>query len=140
MLFIILSVIAYLAIGTMIARKTYALAVHESESLDREAVIKAGNDSLNQIPHSNDCWRGPRFRSSVEPCDCRNKWVWQKMNRQIERLESGKLLAPSPYPILLAWPAIGFHKFLTGGKVSSPTRLHPVDWEKKMERELGIGS
>ena len=131
-IFLIIPLI-YLVIGTFLARNDYArrLAVHGSRDFSAEIDAKRGE--MNSLRHSSNCWRGPTYRSRDHDCDCSHRVRWKNLRNEIVELESGHVKVTGPYPMLFAWPLLGFHGFLTGGTAKMKA-LSNDEYVKQLER------
>lgn len=138
MLFILMYLVFHLTVGTLASRRQYARALHEANSQDVSAMVAQKKRKLKKMEHGEHCWRGPRHRSRSHDCDCHMSVNWRQLTDEIRRLEVSGIELPSPYPMVFFWPLLGYHAFLTGGKVKtdSTPALRPKEWEQKMEREL----
>lgn len=127
----------YLTIGTLLARRDYAQRVLAAGNRDTTAEIAAKEAQLKAIRHTNDCWRGPVYKSMDHNCDCRYSSHWNSLNRDIAALEADSIAVGSPYPMLFLWPVKGFDAFLRGGTVKTKA-LRSKDWEAQMEAICGF--
>lgn len=133
---IITFIIAYLMIGSVLARRDYALRLTSANSIDHESTLAEKIAVQKGLTHTRGCWRGSLHKSTSHDCDCIHAVTWKRLDRQIAALQAGEIVVRSPYPMLFGWPLLGFHGFLTSGTVKGAPALRPKSWEAKMEREL----
>lgn len=136
MTFLLMYLVFHLTVGTFAARYRYAHEVHAAGTRDIGKLIKRKEAEIKAVRHAPNCWRGSRHRSVTEDCDCENAGRWKQLNRELRSLEAGTYEISSPYSMLFFWPLLGYHAFLTGGKVKATPALRPKEWEQQMEKEL----
>lgn len=109
MIYILIPLI-YFVIGTLIARSVYtsqSLSVDSSMSRDITR-------QLENMKHGSSCYRNPSsgYYNLSRGCDCSRESEWKALTAKKREIE-GKVT--NPYLVLTFWPALGFHRFITGG-------------------------
>ena len=129
MIFAIIPLV-YLLLGTIIARAVY---VRQYRGIGSESI--EARQKLNDMVHGRDCYRNPggHYYNTSRNCDCGHKTEWRQLMNQVKPMSN-------PYATLLAWPAIGFHSFLTAPPPMSqsydPELVARI--ERELEAEAGI--
>lgn len=118
MIFILIPLV-YLLIGTFIARATY-------RPLSNERL-----DKLRLGEHKKHCWWGSNYGKSWRTAHCDCGLVPRSDTLSVRRDVF------NPYIVLFAYPAIGFHKFLTSGGGTKSKVDHGLI--SRLEKELEIG-
>lgn len=141
LLLIFMGLMAYCLIGSIYARRRYALQAHNRDSYtpskeELEAVrIKAKSD-LYHMGHGASCWQ-----SSLKDrgCDCTSSRRYYRVKNQLAMAEKGVVPAmhvDNPKMVMLFWWNYMFNEFLTGGKVKKPNYARIAQLEA--ENILGL--
>ena len=129
-------ILAYLIVGTFLARQYHARQTYLAGSRNVTAELKDKQTKIGTINHASSCWRGPVHRAYDKHCDCTNRELWARLNSEIKTLEYDGIKINPPYHVVVGWPLVGFHHFITGGSYA-PKGYDPI-LTARLEQEAGI--